>query len=79
MYIYIYAGMRKEMHTQQTIITGWLQIIHIYIVSLFIIFYIHTIHCEGNFKMRNTRKVWLFAIRADLPNSDKDTGDPSGS
>lgn len=27
--------------------------------------------------MRNTKKVWLLAIRADLPNSDKDTGDPS--
>lgn len=42
MYIYIYVGTRKEMHTQQTIITDRLHIIHMYIVSLFIIFYIHT-------------------------------------
>lgn len=70
--IYICVGMGKETHTQQTIITVWLPIIHICIVSHFIIFifYTHKTYSEGNFKMRNThtktKKLYPTSIRVAL-------------
>ena len=45
LYIYICVGMVKEKHSQQTKVTGWMQIIHICLVLLFtVLFCIHTKH-----------------------------------